>query len=504
MTLIAGHTLDVREGTQAIYNGFDCALTFQIDEVRQQVHQNDTLIYDFERAMQGPALEMMLRGFRVDVNERERAIIATQARRNDYKYVLSRILSAIPGPWTEKLVGSPKQLQTLFYTTMKLPEIAKHYGGERKLPMDRETLEKLQQTNKWADVLINDILWTRDLNKTLQVLETEIRVGEPQAPGDINWRWHCSYNIGGTSTGRWSSSKSPFGDGNNFQNVTEELRRVFIPDPGMKLYGIDKAQSEAHDVGWLCGLVFGDWSYLDACESGDLHTNVTRLLYPEWDWTDNPRLNRQLAERRFYRLFTFRDASKRLSHATNYYGKPREISRQTRIPLFLVEEFQRRYFAAFPCIQMMHTWVAEQLAKYRYLVNSYGRRRDFFEHPKSDETLKGAIAYLFQSATGDALNLGLYRLWKKMGRRIQILSQLHDAVYFQAPIPANDNDEQAMLREAVDCIEISQHHRASGRTMRIPGEVVGGFNWAHRFRLLPDGSQEDWNPKGLTGIKVAA
>jgi len=266
---------------------------------------------------------------------------------------------------------------------MKLPQIAKHYNGERKLPMDRETLEKLQQTNKWADVLINNILWTRDLNKTLQVLETEIRVGQPMFPGDINWRWHCSYNIGGTSTGRWSSSKSPFGDGSNFQNVTEELRRVFIPDPGMKLYGIDKAQSEARDVGWLCGLVFGDWSYLDACESGDLHTNVTKLLYPEWDWTGNPRLDRQIAERRFYRLFTFRDASKRLGHATNYYGRPKEISRQTRIPLHLVEEFQKRYFAAFPCIRLMHTWVAEQLVKYRYLVNSFGRRRDFFDHPRS-------------------------------------------------------------------------------------------------------------------------
>jgi hypothetical protein len=31
-----------------------------------------------------------------------------------------------------------------------------------------------------------------------------------------------------------------------------------------------------------------------------------------------------------------------------------------------------------------------------------------------------------------------------MGNRVQILSQLHDAVYVQAPIPVNDNEEKKM------------------------------------------------------------
>jgi hypothetical protein len=286
----------------------------------------------------------------------------------------------------------------------------------------------------------------------------------------------------------------------NFQNITEELRRVFIPDPGFKLYGIDKAQSEARDVGWFCGIMFGDWSYLDACESGDLHTAVTRLLYPDWDWTGDLKKDRQIAERRFYRLFTFRDASKRLGHATNYYGSPREISRQTRIPQNLVEEFQERYFTAFPCIRRMHEWVAQQLQRERFLVNSFGRKRDFFDRPNDPDTLKGGIAYLFQSATGDCLNLGLYRLWKKMGTGpVQILSQLHDAVYFQMP-ETNETEEQDWLRQALDCIQVTQ--KFANRSMTIPGEAVAGYNWAHRFRLLEDGSREDWNPKGLQGIRI--
>lgn len=515
MPLIAAHEIDVRTGTQPIYNGFDNCLTFEIDNARQKLNQNDTLIYDFERAMQAPALEMMLRGFRVDIDAREKAIMVAERNKTDTDHIIEQIVTALKGRYTDKFCNSQPQLHEFFYDQLGLKPIIVHVNGEKKYPLDREALEKLSHQNKFAEVVVNAVLLRRDLTKTLQVLKTGIEdCSTPDNP--FNWRWKCSYNIGGTKTGRWSSSKSPFLEfdeekqkwlqlGNNFQNVTEELRRIFIPDPGYKLYGIDKAQSEARDVGWFCGIVFGDWTYLDACESGDLHTSVTRLLYPEWKWTDNKDHNRALADRRFYRTFTFRDASKRLGHATNYLGKPEEISKQTRIPLDLVKEFQRRYFAAFPCIAMMHQWVAAQLQKNRFLVNSFGRRRDFFDHPKSNDTLKGAVAYLFQSATGDCLNLGLYRLWKNMGRgRIQILSQLHDAVYFQAPIPTNDNEEQTLLREALSCIQIKQTDRKSGRTMIIPGEVVGGFNWAHRVRLLADGTEEVWNPHGLDGIRIAA
>lgn len=254
-------------------------------------------------------------------------------------------------------------------------------------------------------------------------------------------------------------------------------------------------------MGWFCGTVLGDWSYLDACESGDLHTYVTRLCYPDWSWTGDLKKDREISDRRFYRFFTYRDVSKRVGHATNYMGKPEEISKQTRLPLPIARDFQQRYFAAFPCISRMHSWVAQQLQRERFLVNSFGRRRDFFDRPDTNETLKSGVAYLFQSATGDCVNLGLWRLWRHMGHRVQILSQLHDAIYFQAP-QMSETEEKSMLREALAWVEVEQWDSRSCRTMRIPGEVVGGFNWSHRFRLREDGSLDDWNPRGLDKIRI--
>src|SRR5574337_920692 len=112
-----------------------------------------------------------------------------------------------------------------------------------------------------ARPIVAAILARRDLAKQLQVLKTEI---------DPDWHLRTSYNIGGTTTTRFSSSKTPEGTGNNLQNITESLRHICIAEKGYKLYGIDLEQAESREVGLICGLLFGDWRYLDACEAGDL------------------------------------------------------------------------------------------------------------------------------------------------------------------------------------------------------------------------------------------
>ncbi len=86
-----------------------------------------------------------------------------------------------------------------------------------------------------------------------------------------------------------------------------------------------------------------------------------------------------------------------------------------------------------------------------------------------------------------------------MGTRVQILNQLHDAFYFQARI---DDDEEDILAQVKDLFEIPLYHKPTGRKFIVPGEIQGGFNWAHRFRLREDGSLENWNPGGLEKITV--
>jgi DNA polymerase I-like protein with 3'-5' exonuclease and polymerase domains len=140
---------------------------------------------------------------------------------------------------------------------MHLPEQWISDKGVKKLSMNREVLEKLE-IFMHPRPFITCILAIRDLKKELETLESEI---------DPDGRMRTSYNIVGTETGRWSSSQSSTGTGLNAQNIKRKLRSMFIADPGWKLCGIDLEQAESREVGWLCGTLFNDWSYLDACDS---------------------------------------------------------------------------------------------------------------------------------------------------------------------------------------------------------------------------------------------
>lgn len=306
---------DINSDTEFVYNGLDCALTLEIFEEISSLYNAPPDIYSFSRALQAPVLEMMCRGFRVDEYERQAAIRDIRQLISTLERQLQILAFAV---WDKELnPRSPKQLLEFFYGRMKLPEIWTSQKGVRKLSMNMETLEKLE-VYLHARPIIAHILRIRELSKMLSVLETEI---------DPDFRMRTSYNIGGTESGRFSSSANAFGTGTNIQNLRQDpdwrqddgkykvsLRKIFIADPGMKICGIDLEQAESREIGWQLGVLFDDWTYLDACEAGDLHTKTCQLIWDNLGWTGDPKADRKLADQNFYRQFSYRDMSKRGGH----------------------------------------------------------------------------------------------------------------------------------------------------------------------------------------------
>ena len=62
---------------------------------------------------------------------------------------------------------------------------------------------------------------------------------------------------------------------------------MFVADEGMKLGNFDAEQGESRVVGAIEWNLFKRGDYLDACESGDLHTAVARICWPDLPWTDD-------------------------------------------------------------------------------------------------------------------------------------------------------------------------------------------------------------------------
>lgn len=461
-----------------IYCALDSCITEEaFREVSRQFNEPPA-IYTFSRGLQGPYLDLMTFGFAIDEQARRAASAALRENIEALQSILNELSHSVCD--RDLNPRSPLQLQRLFYETMHLPEVWLSQKGQRKLSTNREALEKLE-TYLYARPFISCILAIRDLAKQLETFETEI---------DSDGRFRTSYNIAGTETGRPSSSSNAFGTGGNIQNIAPALRYVFVADPGHKLGQVDLEQVEARDVGWFCGCLFNDWMFLDACESGDLHTNNARRIWPELPWTDDPRANRALADRNFYRDFSYRDMAKRGSHLSNYMGTAWTASRALKVPLPMMEEFQARYcrgrvaghhgptiVPAYPCIPRFWQWIAEQLQTKHLLVTPFGRRRHFFGRAGDDATLREAIAFLPQSTTGDRNSLVMWRIWKHI-REAQILGNGFDSVVFQYEDRGPEH-EGRIVSQVLEQLDIPFIHPASGRRYCVPGEVKVGWNWGN-------------------------
>src|SRR5436190_3868899 len=459
-----------------VYNGLDAGITLEVwQRLREELDREEAtpehrawqagarINYSFERAMQGPALAMMRRCILVDNYYRWEVVASLERRISHLQNVLNEFACAV---WGKPLnPNSHHQLKQFFYEAMKLPEQHSYVKGRKNVSINRDALEKLS-IYFHAEPICNCIIRLRDLSKKVSVLRTEV---------DGDSRMRTSYNVAGPETGRWSSSSNVFGGGTNLQNITEELRRIFIADRGKKFAYIDLAQAESRVLGLLCFILFNLSHYLDACESGDLHTSTCRLIWPGLGWTGEAKVDKELADQDFYFHHTYRYMSKRGGHGTNYYGKPFTIARQMKVPQKLIEDFQQGYFAAFPDISRYHKWCAQQLQLHGQISTPLLTSRMFFGRSNDDATLREAIAHVPQHMVGVLLNLALWRIRAYLRRQCEILAQVHDAVLIQY----DEEREEKVLQAVIPLMATPLYH--NGREMIIPSDIAVGWNWSKYY-----------------------
>lgn len=461
------HLLDPQQN-EWVYNALDASVSTEVWEESSATVQPHTYnTYNFVRGLQAPAMVMALRGISINAEKRAQWIRQLELRVAALQDSLDAMAHAV---WDQPLnPRSTQQLQTFFYKVMGIPPEYKYdrVKKERVITTDKAALEKLRDYFH-ARPIVNNILRSRDLTKKISTLKSGV---------DADLRMRTSYNVCGTETGRWSSNENAFGSGTNLQNWTDELREIFEADMGTKIAYLDLEQAESRVVAYLSG----DANYIRACESGDLHTTVAMMVWPELAWTDNPKANRAVADQKFYQHWSYRDMAKRLGHGTNYRGKPFTMAKNIKVSQKVVELFQDKYLRqAFPGIAEWHKKVAQDLQLNGFLTTPLGRTRYFLKRLYDDDTLKEAIAFLPQSTIGEILNEGMYRLWYEMESAstkypAKLLAQVHDAVLIQYP-DLSDEHETATLARAKELLQVPIP--INGRQLIIPVSCEGtGWNW---------------------------
>lgn len=451
---------------ELVYCGLDTMVMFEINKyLEKEFDATSRKTYEDSLSFLKPALDMMHRGFKIDEKRKEEILPLLQERRLKYQGMLDALAQII---WGKPLnVNSSPQMLEFFYEWLFLPPVYENKKGVNKPSGGRKAMESLKSNYVRAMPPAILVMKLRDLDKDITTL----------AKGLHNGRWHANFNVAGTDSWRWSSSKHPVFGGSNLQNINDELRRIFVCDDEFLLFSVDQQGAESRAVAYITG----DENYIAAVNSGDVHTMVAAMTFDFEPTKEN-------SSRLFYRDQSYRQICKKLGHGSSYGGTPRTLAQQSRIDIKLVDEFQPKFFKRFPMIQEWHRWTSRELQQKGVLFNAFGDRRQFWDRLWDDATLRSAIAFQPQSLVGKLTAKVLLRLWETYPKEdLQLLANGHDAVIFQI----RKNKIASLLPQVVESfkypLEVTDI-KGVKRILTIPWDFSVGLNWGKK---APD------NPLGL-------
>ncbi|WP_297798071.1 DNA polymerase I [uncultured Marinobacter sp.] len=243
-------------------------------------------------------------------------------------------------------LGSPKQLQAIFYDKMGLPVIKKTPKGAPS------TAEPVLQELAHEHALPRLILEHRSLSKLKSTYTDTL----PELIHHRTGRIHTSYHQAVAATGRLSSSEP------NLQNIPirseqgRRIRQAFIAPEGYKLVAADYSQIELRIMAHLSG----DKGLLTAFEHGeDIHKATAAEVFGVslGDVTGD--------QRRSAKAINFG-----LIYGMSAFG----LARQLDVGRNVAQEYIDRYFERYPGVLKYMDSIRKQAHDDGYVETLFGRR----------------------------------------------------------------------------------------------------------------------------------
>lgn len=345
-------------------------------------------------------------------------------------------------------LGSPKQLQEIFFEKLQLPVIKKTPKGQPS------TAEPVLQELALDYPLPKVIMEYRGLSKLKSTYTDQL----PKQISAKTGRVHTSYHQAVAATGRLSSTDP------NLQNIpirTEEGRRVrkaFIAPPGYKIMAADYSQIELRIMAHLSQ----DEGLINAFRQGlDIH----RATAAEVFGAD---------------LDAVQDSQRRSAKAINFgliYGMSAfGLARQLNIARGDAQDYIDLYFDRYPGVKEYMDRTRELAAEQGYVETIFGRRlylpeikaSNFQRRQAAERT---AINAPMQGSAADIIKRAMIAVdgWlaaSNLGARLTM--QVHDELVLE--VPASSVDEVAAALTA---------HMSQAAELSIPLVVETGFgdNW---------------------------
>ncbi len=243
-------------------------------------------------------------------------------------------------------LGSPKQLQNIFFEKLKLPVLKKTPKGQPS------TAEPVLQELALDYPLPALILEYRSLSKLKSTYTDKLPLQINPATGRI----HTSYHQAVTATGRLSSADP------NLQNIPirsaegRRIRQAFVAEPGYHIIAADYSQIELRIMAHLSE----DAGLLDAFLNGlDVHRATAAEVF-------GIELDKVSAEQR--------RSAKAINFGLIYGMSAFGLARQLKVGRNDAQAYIDQYFARYPGVATYMDRIREQAREQGFVETHFGRR----------------------------------------------------------------------------------------------------------------------------------
>ena len=349
--------------------------------------------------------------------------------------------------------NSPIQLREILFDKLQLHKQAPP-GVIKKTKTGMSTAADVLERLAPLHPLPQEVLAYRELSK----LQSTYVQALPKLVHPETGRIHTSFNQSVAATGRLSSADP------NLQNIpirTElgrQIRRAFIPAPGMKMLSADYSQVELRILAHLSG----DEVLTEAFHAGeDIHTRTALEVFGVLPGT-------------------ITDDMRRMAKAVNFgvvYGlSPFGLSQNIGVPVEEARRFIDGYFERYAGVR---AYIDRTLAEARekgYVETLRGRRRPIPDINHSNHNLRGfaertAVNTTVQGSAADIIKQAMIDIHPRLigeGFKSRMIIQVHDELVFEGP-PKEMKKLAALVKEKME--------GAAKLSVPLDVETHTGDNW---------------------------
>ncbi|WP_375183440.1 DNA polymerase I [Marinobacter sp.] len=324
-------------------------------------------------------------------------------------------------------LGSPKQLQSIFYEKMGLPVIKKTPKGAPS------TAEPVLQELAHDHELPRLILKHRSLSKLKSTYTDTL----PELISHRTGRVHTSYHQAVTATGRLSSSEP------NLQNIPirseqgRRIRQAFVAPDGHKLVAADYSQIELRIMAHLSG----DKGLLTAFEKGeDIHRATAAEVF-------GVGVDEVSADQR--------RSAKAINFGLIYGMSAFGLSRQLDVERKVAQEYIDRYFDRYPGVLKYMDNIRKQAHDDGYVETLFGRRLYLPEINARNKQMqqaaeRTAINAPMQGTAADIIKRAMIDveawLLKEHADEARMTMQVHDELIIEVREEAVDKVKEGLVK----------------------------------------------------------